>query len=231
MELVSENNHIESAIVESANGRETLPADLVVNCAGIVPDTCFIDVDKARNGAIAVDEHMETSAPDVFAAGDCSVMKSFVTGERQYAPLGTNANKQGRIIAEYLAGKKTPNFKLIGSSAIKLFSLDAAKVGLGEIEAQRLNLDYEANVVTGNSYASYYGTEKVMVKLVYDAKTRKLLGAQTVGQDIVVPRANYFAIAIAAEMTVDEFGFLDLCYSPPFSGVWDVSLIAANTAK
>ena len=84
---------------------------------------------------------------------------------------------------------------------------------------------------TGNSYASYYGKEKLNIKLIYNAKTRVVLGAETWGQGIVVPRANYYAIAIYAGLTVDEMGFMDLCYSPPFSGVWDAALIASNTAK
>ncbi|UQZ91181.1 CoA-disulfide reductase [Deltaproteobacteria bacterium Smac51] len=222
---------ISAVVIESGGQSRDLATDLVVNCAGIVPNTGFIDVQKAGNGAIIVNEKMETSLPDVYAAGDCSIMNSSITGQPQYSPLGTNANKQGRIIAELLAGKPLPQFKLIGCSALRLFGLDAAKVGLSEREAQSAGVDYKTNLITGNSYASYYGTEKITVKLVYEAKTRRILGAQLVGQGVVVARANYYAIAIRAGLTVDEFGFLDMCYSPPFGGVWDVTLIAANTAK
>lgn len=231
-ELVANNEVINQIVV--TNGEEILhlSADMVINCAGIKPHTDFINcVDKAPNGAIIVNENMETSVEDIYAAGDCSVMKSAVTGALLYAPLGTNANKQGRIIADLIGGKERKPFKLIGSSAIKLFEIDAAKVGVSENEAKKLGLDYKVNTITGNSYASYYGSEKVTIKVVYDANTRKILGAQTVGAGIVVPRANYYAIAIYAGLTVDEFGFIDLCYSPPFSGVWDVALIASNTAK
>ena len=188
-------------------------------------------MEKARNGAICVNERMETSIPDVYAAGDCSIMKSAVTGDYLYAPLGTNANKQGRIIGDILGGVQPKPFKLIGSSALRLFGIDAAKVGLSEKEAKARGLHYKAHMITGNSYASYYGTEKLNIKLIYDADTRKILGAETYGQGIVVPRANYYAIAIYAGLTVDEMGFMDLCYSPPFSGVWDAALIASNTAK
>lgn len=231
-ELVANNEMINQIVV--TNGEEILhlSADMVINCAGIKPHTEFINcVDKAPNGAIIVNEDMETSVEDIYAAGDCSVMQSAVTGAFLYAPLGTNANKQGRVIADLIGGKERKPFKLIGSSAIKLFEVDAAKVGVSENEAKKLGLDYKVNTITGNSYASYYGSEKVTIKVVYDAKTRKILGAQTVGAGIVVPRANYYAIAIYAGLTVDEFGFMDLCYSPPFSGVWDAALIASNTAK
>lgn len=231
-ELITINETIEK--VKITNGTETLvlPADMIINCAGIKPHTDYIEcVKKAGNGAIIVNENMETNVADIYAAGDCSIMESSITGGLTYAPLGTNANKQGRIIADILGGKERKPFKLIGSSAIKLFEVDAAKVGLSETEAKRLGLNYKTNFITGNSYASYYGTEKVSIKLVYDAETRKILGAQAVGAGVVVPRANYYAIAIYSGLTVDEFGFMDLCYSPPFSGVWDVALIASNTAK
>lgn len=230
--LSSESGRITGAVVEKDGVSEAIPADMVINSAGIAPATAFItNVEKAKNGAICVNERMETSVPDVYAAGDCSIMKSAITGEYTYAPLGTNANKQGRIIGDILGGASPKPFKLIGSSALRLFGIDAAKVGLSEKEAKAHGLNYKAHTITGNSYASYYGTEKLNIKLIYDAETRKILGAETYGQGIVVPRANYYAIAIYAGLTVDEMGFMDLCYSPPFSGVWDAALIASNTAK
>ncbi len=232
IELISRDNRIEKVVVENDGVREEIPADIVINSAGIAPATSFIqNIEKAKNGAIYVNERMETSIPDVYAAGDCSIMRSAVTGEYTYAPLGTNANKQGRIIGDILGGAEPKPFKLIGSSALRLFGMDAAKTGISEKEARALGLSYKAHTITGNSYASYYGSEKLNIKVIYDAKTRKLLGAQAYGQGIVVPRVNYYAIAIYSGLTVDEMGFMDLCYSPPFSGVWDAALIASNTAK
>ena len=231
-ELISRDNRIEKVVVETDGVREELPVDIVINSAGIAPATSFIqNIEKAKNGAIYVNERMETSIPDVYAAGDCSIMRSAVTGEYTYAPLGTNANKQGRIIGDILGGAEPKPFKLIGSSALRLFGMDAAKTGISEKEAKTLGLSYKAHTITGNSYASYYGSEKLNIKVIYDAETRKLLGAQAYGQGIVVPRVNYYAIAIYSGLTVDEMGFMDLCYSPPFSGVWDAALIASNTAK
>ncbi len=231
-ELKAENGRITAAVIKKGEETEEIPVDMLINSAGIAPATAFIDtVEKARNGAILVNERMETNVEDVYAAGDCSIMRSAITGEYMYAPLGTNANKQGRIIGDILGGVEPKPFKLIGSSALRLFGMDAAKVGLSEKEAKARGLDYKAHTITGNSYASYYGTEKLNIKLIYDRASRKILGAETYGQGIVVPRANYYAIAIYAGLTVDEMGFMDLCYSPPFSGVWDAALIASNTAK
>ncbi len=231
-QLIANNNEITHAVLENEKQTETVEAHIVINCSGINPQTDFIEeIEKANNGAIVVDENMQTSVADIFASGDCSIMKSFVSGQLLYAPFGTNANKQGRIIADVIAGKEKAPFKLIGSSALKLFEVDAAKVGLSEDEAKALGLDYSVNVVTGNSCAHYYGKERLTVKLVYEKNSRKILGAQLFGAGVVAHRANYFAIAISAGMTVEQFGFMDLCYSPPFSPVWDISLIAANTAK
>ena len=135
-ELISENGVIKAARIEcrdqdgQATAQEIL-VDMLINSAGIAPSTDFIqNVEKARNGAICVNERMETSVKDVYAAGDCSIMKSAITGQYQYAPLGTNANKQGRIIGDILGGAEPKPFKLIGSSALRLFGMDAAKVGL-----------------------------------------------------------------------------------------------------
>lgn len=231
-ELKAENGRIEKIVLTDGSATEEIQADILINSAGIAPATGFINtVEKARNGAIYVNEKMETNVPDVYAAGDCSIMRSGITGRFTYAPLGTNANKQGRIIGDILGGAEPKPFKLIGSSALRLFGLDAAKVGLSEKEAEAAGIAYKVHTITGNSYASYYGAEKLNIKLVYDPDTRKILGAQTWGQGIVVPRANYYAIAIYSGLTVDEMGFMDLCYSPPFSGVWDAALIASNTAK
>lgn len=231
-DLISQDGVITGVTVKHNNEIINIPADMVINSAGIAPATGFItNVEKAGNGAILVNDRMETSVADVYAAGDCSIMKSAITGEYTYAPLGTNANKQGRIIGDILGGAEPKPFKLIGSSALRLFDMDAAKVGLSEQEAAAKGIPFKAHTITGNSYASYYGTEKLNIKLIYDPETKKILGAQTWGQGIVVPRANYYAIAIYSGLTVDEMGFMDLCYSPPFSGVWDAALIASNTAK
>lgn len=206
--------------------------DLVINCAGIKPNTAFIDgIEKGGNGAILVNERMETSIKDVYAAGDCSMMKAYLTNEYQYSPLGTNANKQGKLIADVIAGKDIKPFKLLGSMAIRLFNKDAAKCGLSEAEAKKAGIDYQVSIITGNDTASYYSDDQMLIKLIADRKTHQILGAQAVGNGNVSARINYFAIAIANKMTSEEFAYLDLNYSPPFSGVWDVSLIAASTIK
>lgn len=228
---INGDDTIVSVDIDNNGSMLTIPCDLLINAVGITPNTGFINCVNKLNDAIIVDDLMRTNVEDIYAAGDCSIMKSSLTNEYLYAPLGTNANKQGRIIADVIANIEPKQLKLIGSSCIKLFDLSAAKVGIGEEEAIKLGLDYKTTLVHANSYASYYGQEKLDIKLIYDPNTKKLLGANTVGAGSVVERANYFAICLTAGLTVDEISFLDLCYSPPFSGVWDASLVAAGTAK
>ncbi len=226
------NNCISSIVIKNSFSATTIPCDIVINCSGIRPNTSFLNgIDKFDNGAIIVDDKMQTNIEDIYAAGDCSVMKSYVTNKLMYAPLGTNANKQGRIIADVISNKTPKPFRLLGSTAIRTFDIDTAKVGVSEEDAKRYKLNFKVNMIKGNNYASYYGEGKILIKVIYDSETRRLLGVQAIGKGTVVPRANYYAIAIYSGLTVDEMGFMDLCYSPPFGGVWDAALIASNTAK
>lgn len=232
IEYIKEGTNITGITFVSGEKEYTVSTQLVLNCAGIIPNTEFIkDVDKAENGAIKVDEKMQTSIKDIYSAGDCSIMRSAITNDYVYAPLGTNANKQGRIIADILTGLDPKPFKLLHSTALKLFDYDVASIGITEYQAKKAGMEVKQHKVTANSYAGYYGKEQLDIKVLYDVHTRKILGVQSIGQGTVVPRANYYAIAIYAGLTVDQMGMLDLAYSPPFNGVWDAALIASNTIK
>lgn len=232
LEYIKEGTNVTGIKFQSGEKEYTISAQLVLNCAGIIPNTEFIDeVEKAENGAIKVNEKMQTSIKDIYSAGDCSIMKSAITNDYVYAPLGTNANKQGRIIADILSGVEPKPFKLLHSTALKLFDYDVASIGITEYQAKKAGMEVKQHKVTANSYAGYYGKEQLDIKVLYDVQSRKILGVQSIGQGTVVPRANYYAIAIYAGLTVDQMGMLDLAYSPPFNGVWDAALIASNTIK
>lgn len=232
LEYIKEGTNVTGIKFQSGEKEYTISAQLVLNCAGIIPNTEFIDeVEKAENGAIKVNEKMQTSIKDIYSAGDCSIMKSAITNDYVYAPLGTNANKQGRIIADILSGVEPKPYKLLHSTALKLFDYDVASIGITEYQAKKAGMEVKQHKVTANSYAGYYGKEQLDIKVLYDVHSRKILGVQSIGQGTVVPRANYYAIAIYAGLTVDQMGMLDLAYSPPFNGVWDAALIASNTIK
>ncbi len=225
------NNKIEKVIT---NKGEYL-SDLVIISVGIIPNTKFLrnsNIALAKNGAIKVNDCMETNIKDIYAGGDCSLIYNRATKEYNYLPMGNNANKQGRVIAENINGSKFTFLGVLGTTVIKVIDMEAAKTGLTEKEAKRLHKNYKTVMISGRNHAGYYpNPEKITVKIVYEQGTYKILGASLVGRKDTALRINIFAVAIQSNMTTKELGFLDLAYAPPFAGVWDVVAVAANLAK
>jgi NADPH-dependent 2,4-dienoyl-CoA reductase/sulfur reductase-like enzyme len=213
----------------------TYPADLVLMSVGMRPATDFLQgtgIQLAANGAIVIDREMRTSVPDIYAAGDCALVYSRVSEENTYIPLGTTANKMGRLAGVNLLGGREKFIGTLGSAAIKVFDLEMARTGLSEEEAKALAIDYGTTVVTAYDHPAYYpDPTEIVLKLIYENKTGVLLGAQGVGRKGVVLRIDVFAVAIHNRMTAQEMGMVDLCYAPPFAGVWDAVHIACNAVK
>ncbi len=210
-------------------------ADLVVLAIGVRPSTEFLkdtNIQMTPNGALIVDREMRTSLPDVWAAGDCSVVYHKGLEENSFLPLGTVANKCGRIAGENITGKHTKFIGALGSAAIKVCDIEMGRTGLGEAEAKRLGINYKTVVISAYDHPAYYPDQTpITIKLIYEVGTKKLLGAQTAGEKGAVMRVDVFAVAIHNQMTTDELGMTDLVYAPPFSGVWDAIHIACNAAK
>ena len=211
------------------------PADLVVLSIGVRPATEFLrdtGIQMAPNGALIVDREMRTSIADIWAAGDCSLVYHKGLKENAFLALGTVANKCGRIAGENIMGKHIKFTGALGSAAIKVCDLEMGRTGLGEAEAQRQAIDYRTVIVEAMDHPAYYpDPTPITIKLIYEAGTRRLLGAQTAGIKGAVMRVDVFAVAIHNNMTTDELGMTDLVYAPPFAGVWDAVHIAANAAK
>ncbi len=212
-------------------------ADVVIMCAGVVPSTGFLrdcGIRLARNGAVTVDREMRTSLEDVYAAGDCAVVYNRITQEDFFLPLGTVANKCGRIAGGNMAGRHDKFVGALGTAAIKVCDLEMARTGMSEQDAKRTGIDYSISMVSVFNHPAYYpGRQKLMIKLIYEKGTKRLLGANAAGGmgSGAVLRTDMFAVAIHAGLSADEFGMIDLAYAPPFSGVWDAVHIAANAAK
>ena len=225
----------EKKVEKVINDKSEIDADLVVMAIGIKPNTSFLkntDLEMLPNGAIIVDEHGKTSIEDIYAAGDCATIKNLITNEDMYVPLATGANKLGRIVGENLAGLNSIFPGSLGSSCIKVLDMEAAVTGLTEERAKSLNINYKTSFINNFNQTHYYpGREKVYVKLVYDADTKVLLGAQVAGYKDAVQRANVLAVAITAKLTTTQLGMIDLCYAPPFATTWDVLNIAGNVSK
>lgn len=225
----------EGRVTEVITDKGSYPADLVILATGIKPATGFLKgsgINLNSNGAIIIDREMRTNVSDIYAAGDCAEVYHFVKEENDYIPLGTTANKCGRIAGDNILGAHQKFVGTLGSAAIKIGNLELARTGLSEDEAKKLSYAYDTVVITSQDHPDYYpNPTSIKIKLIYEKRTLRLLGAQGVGEKGVVLRIDMFAIAIQNKMSTNEIGMVDLCYAPPFANVWDAVHIASNAAK
>ena len=213
--------------------RAEYDADVVIVSVGIVPNTEFATgLDKLPNGAIETDQSMQTSQPDVFAAGDCASVWHGLLQKPVYLPLGTYANKQGRLAGDCMVGKPADYTRALGTVMLRCMGLEFAKTGLSAAEAKAEGIDVKSVSVRAHSQPHYFPNAcDIEIKLCYRASDRVLLGAQMMGAHDTALRINPIAVAIDQGMTTDELGFADFGYAPPFAGVWDAVAVAANAAK
>ncbi len=208
-----------------------LETPLVVLATGVRPRVKLAQeagIQVGTTGALAVNEYMETSASAVYAAGDCAEAMHRVSGRPAYFPLGTTANKQGRVAGENAAGGRARFAGIVGTAVVKVFSLEVARTGLSLEEARRAGFAARAATVGAASRARYLGGQDIVVKLVADRASGRLLGGQMLGPEGVAKRIDVLATALQARLTVEQLAELDLSYAPPFSTVWDPVLIAAQ---
>lgn len=212
----------------------TFEADLVLLALGVVPNSALAQaagVTTGVKGAIVTDAQMRTSLPNVYAAGDCAEVFHRVTGQGTYIPLGTTANKQGRVAGTNAAGGQATFEGIVGTAVTKVCGIHAARTGLTEKQARELGYQVSATQIKAPSRAHYYpGGATLHVRLVVDTDSGKLLGGQVIGQEGVARRIDVLATALHQGWTVEDLARLDLAYAPPFSPVWDPLLVAANVA-
>lgn len=214
---------------------DAFPADLAILAIGVRPNVELArkaGLDIGETGGIRVNERMETSAPDVYAAGDCVEMHDLLTGKPCYVPLGSTANKQGRVAAINLCGGNERFPGVIGSTVCKVFDYCVARTGLTEAAARDLGYEAVTALAPAPDKAHFMPTARpLLLKLVADAKTRRLLGAQATGPGDGAKRIDVAAMAITAEMTVDQLANADLCYAPPYAPAMDNIITAANVVR
>ncbi len=202
-----------------------LHGDMVVLAIGVTPDTALAKeagLELGLKGSIVVNDRMETSVPDIYAAGDAVLVKHYVTGQDALISLAGPANKQGRIIADNICGGDSRYPGSQGSSVIKVFDMTAAVTGINETNARRAGLDVDSVILSPMSHAGYYPGGKAMtMKVVFEKKTFRLLGAQIVGYEGVDKRIDVLATAIHAGMKATQLKDLDLAYAPPYSSAKD----------
>jgi NADPH-dependent 2,4-dienoyl-CoA reductase/sulfur reductase-like enzyme len=221
-------------VCQVISSKDTFEADLVLLAMGVQPNSTLAKaagVALGETGAIATDSQMRTNRPDVFAAGDCAEAYHRITGRGDYIPLGTTANKQGRVAGTNLGGGHAEFEGIVGTAITKALDVYAALTGLAEKEARALGYAVQSTTIKAGSRAHYYpGGRPMHVKLVVEEGSGRLLGGQIVGDEGAGPRIDVLATALHQGMTIEELSRLDLAYVPPIAPVWDPLLVAANVA-
>ena len=225
----------ENKVIGLKTDKNEYSANLIIVATGVKPNTEFLkdtDIELFANGAIIINRFGETNIPNVYAAGDCATVYHSVLEKNVYIALATTANKLGRLIGENLTGANKAFIGTLGSAGIKVLEFEAARTGITEQEAKDNNINYKTVFVDGEDHSAYYpGGEDVYIKLIYNADTKILLGAQVAGKRGAALRADSLAVAIQNKMTVQELANMDFLYAPPFSTTWDIMNVAGNVAK
>ena len=216
-------------------GGQQISADMVVLAVGVLPENTLAKkagLELGLKGAIKVNEKMETSVPDIYAIGDAVQIKHFITEQDSVISMAGPANKQGRIVADNICGLSSEYKGSQGSSVIKLFDMTVATTGINEQQAKASGYEYEKVILTQNSHAGYYpNATAMMLKLIFEKESFKILGAQIVGYDGVDKRIDVIATAIRARLGADELKDLDLAYAPPYSSAKDPVNMAGFVAE
>lgn len=208
------------------------PTDLVLQAIGVRPNVELADQAGLRlgeTGALWVNRYQQTSADTIWAAGDCAESYHRVLRQNVWAPLGTTANKHGRIAGANTIGAGLQFAGVVGTTGFKVFDLEVARSGLGIEKARSEGFEPVSVTIKQHSRAhGYPGGSPVHVTLIADGPTGVVLGGEIIGREGAAMRANILATALISHMTVSDLQGLDLIYSPPLASVWDPVLVAAN---
>ena len=218
------------------NKREMIATDFILLGTGVKPNSEIAKeagIELGFANAIRVDNHMRTNIRGIFAAGDCATAKNYITNKDDYLPLGTTANKQGRVAGENAAGGGAIFKGIAGSAITKAFGLFIGKTGLSKEEALDNGFEPVEKEIESITRSGYYPSSKsIWIKIVADKKSQRVLGAQIVGGEAVKGRIDLIALALLLKATVSDLINYDACYVPPASPVWEpVNIAASQVAK
>lgn len=217
----------------------SLQSDLTILSVGVQPENDLAKsagVELGLRGGILVDEQYQTNIKDIYAVGDAIVVKNQITNQDALISLASPANRQGRQLADIIAGHGSSNKGSIGTAIVRAFDLAAASTGLSERMARQYFADVAVVHTTGNDHAGYYpGATSITLKLVFNSKTGAIYGAQAVGQKGVDKRIDILATAIKAGLTIFDLPELEFTYAPPFGSAKDpinmIGYAASNLAQ
>jgi len=216
--------------LDLTDGRR-IPAELVLLSVGVRPELELArsaGLEIGKSGGVVVDDRLRTSDPDVFAVGDMAEITHAVSGKKVRIPLAGPANRQGRIAASNALGQTMRYSGALGTSVVKVFEATAAMTGLSERAAREAGFQVGVAIVVRDHHAGYYpGAKELSLKLVYDRRSARLLGAQAFGHGGVEKRIDVIATALHGKMTLEDLAELDLAYAPPYSAANDPVNVAA----
>jgi len=218
------------------NTNRQIDTDFILLGTGVRPNSEIAKdtgIELGYANAIKVNDNMRTNVPDIFSAGDCTTARSYITNEDIYLPLGTTANKQGRVAGENAAGGSARFRGIAGSAITKVFDLYIGKTGLTRQEALNYGFDPIEEEIESVTKARYYPDSKpIWIKFIADRKSGRILGSQIVGGEGVKERIDLIALALLLKADLRDLSSYDACYVPPASPVWEpLNIAASQTAK
>ncbi|HFI0077512.1 TPA: FAD-dependent oxidoreductase [Streptococcus suis] len=230
--------HDKGQILELSNG-QTLASDITILSVGVAPDSELASqagIELGLRGGILVDQNYQTSQKHIYAVGDTIIVKQEITGQDALISLASPANRQGRQVADVIAGLPRKNRGSIGTAIVKVFDLAAASTGLSERAVQALGYKHAVVHTTGKDHAGYYpGATDIVLKLIFSPTDGKIFGAQAVGKKGIDKRIDVLATAIKAGLTIFDLPELELTYAPPFGSAKDpvnmIGYAAMNIAE
>lgn len=222
----------DSAVEFKENGQkivlesgEVISSDLTILSVGVQPETTLAKaagLTLGLRGGIIVNEQYQTSDPDIYAVGDAIVVKHQITDTDALIALASPANRQGRQVADVIAGLNRSNRGSIGTAIVRVFEQTAASTGLSERVAKQADLPVAVVHVSGKDHAGYYpGATDILLKLIFNPETGEIYGAQGIGQKGVDKRIDILATAIKGGLTIFDLPELELTYAPPFGSAKD----------
>ena len=223
-------------VVAVRTGKRTVDADMVIMAVGVRPRSELANdagLLVSATGGIVVNERMQTSDPDIYAAGDCVDIIHLVSGKRFVAPFGSMANREGRVAADNIAGIPSLFKGGVGSFIVKAFELSVGSVGLSLETARAEGFDAEFSLSSPSDRAHFFpGQDIICLEMIFDKRTRKVLGFQGTGpaNDALSVRIDAAAVALSVGATIDDFANIEMAYSPPFSAAIDPINAAAYIA-
>ena len=223
-----ENGNVKKVITN----KNELDADMVLMAIGVRPNIELAKnagLEIGESGAIFVNEYLQTSDPSIYAGGDCAENTNLPTGKKVYAPMGSVANKHGRIIADHIIGNPVSFPGILQTGICKVCGYNVGRTGLSEKDASALGFDVETIISPAPDRPHFYpGNQPIIIKLVADKKNKKILGVQVIGPGDVAKRVDVVGTALTFGATAEQLSSIDLAYAPPFSPALDNIITAAH---